>query len=392
MPERRRGIVPVVVGVVIVAALVLLLAPPARQVSADHRLSTLRTTPDGAGALYELLQRLEVPVTRRMAPLTGLDDGHEALALLRPTEPLSPAELDSVQAWVARGGRLFAALSYRDRLLVRLGLRVEWPLGRPRDASEAAADEGRLPMARPSPHAWTTGIDSIGPVAWTLEITDDSPVTAVEPLLVTDSSELVAFRARLGDGIVVVLSDPALLSNGRIRSAGAAPLLARAGAELAQGAPLVFDEYHHGHRGGSPTGAFFGFLFTRPAGWVVLHLALVALLAMLPAAARLGSPVPAAPVPRRSPLEHVAALGEVYRQARAADIARRRLIVGFARRLGRERPPPGAEAAFLERVGRGAPAAASAVAAVAHGWREKIPVRELAARIDEALTRLTRAE
>jgi hypothetical protein len=161
-------------------------------------------------------------------------------------------------------------------------------------------------------------------------------------------------------------------------------------AVVADGGEIQFDEYHQGYRGGSPTHAFFGFLFTRRPGWLLLQLLAVLLLASLPAAIRFGAPVVSTASRHRSPLEHVAALGEVYRQARATDLARRRLLVGFARQLGRERPTKGREIEFLERLGRGAPAGATAVAAGGRGWEQRVPVTELAARIDEALNRLKR--
>ncbi|HUG39503.1 MAG TPA: DUF4350 domain-containing protein [Longimicrobiales bacterium] len=379
MADRRRDWIPFAIGLGATLAVILLLMVPGRRVPLDQRLTTMRTSPDGAAALYELLVALDIPVERRMTPLDGITPIGGALALLAPTQPLDPAERDSLVRWVERGGTLIAALAYGDPLLRRLGLAPEF----------VGAGGG---SARSVPDRLTEGVDSVGSVFYVLDVADTTALIAIEPLVVAgDDDRIVALRARLGRGTVVLLSDHRILSNGRLRAAGAAPIFARAAAEAARaGHPLVFDEYHHGYRGGTPTGAFFDFLFGAPAGWLFLQLALVAALAALPAAVRFGAPVAAAAAPRRSPLEHVAALGEVYRQARAADLARRRLLVGFARRLGRERPPAGGEVAFLDRVGRGAPGGADAVAAVSRAWRQRLPVRELAERIDEALNRLNR--
>jgi hypothetical protein len=193
-----------------------------------------------------------------------------------------------------------------------------------------------------------------------------------------------------GAGAILAVSDPRLLSNYRIAGSGLAPVVVRAAAEWTQGeAALWFDEYHHGHRGGSLRAGLRGFLTGHPAGQAVLYLSLVALLALGASAIRLGRPVPRAARARRSPVEHVSALGEAYRQARADQVARQRLVAGFARRIGRERPRPGGEAPFLERIQARVPSGREAVASVASGWRDEVGVLELARRIDRAVHRLT---
>ncbi|MEJ2216737.1 MAG: DUF4350 domain-containing protein [Gemmatimonadota bacterium] len=383
MPDRRRPWLWAAVGLGGFLLAVVLLVPRGQPISLDQRLSTLRTTPDGAGALYSLMRNLGVPTSRRMTPLDGPAPLGRALVLLAPTEPLTVSERDTLVDWVRAGGTLVAGAGFGDPLLDSMGVALV-PVG----GFHALA-------VRTVPGPWTTGVDSLARVHVAFDVSRSSPLEDVQPLALlsgladTVTSDVVVLRARWGDGHVVLFSDPWMLSNGRIADGGAAALFARAAADaVAGGGVLQFDEYHHGHRGGSPAHALFAFLATRRPGWLMLQLLAVLLLAAAPAAVRFGAPLVASASQRRSPLEHVAALGEVYRQARASDLARRRLLVGFARRLGRERPSQGDELAFLERLGRGAPAGASAVAAVAQGWQERVPVVELAARIDEALNRL----
>lgn len=383
MPERRRTWIWAAAALAAFLLVAVLATPRGQTVSLDQRLSTLRTTPDGAGALYALLGELNVPTARRMTPLDGPAPLGRAFALLAPTEPLTEAERDTLVAWVKAGGTLLAGAGFADPLLARLGV------------TPVPVSAFRTLAVRTVPGPWTAGVDSLEPVRTAFHVDRPGALKDIEPLAVLSgqsdsiSSVIVVLRARYGDGRVVLFADPWMLSNGRIAEGGAAVLFVRAAAAaVASGGVLQFDEYHHGHRGGSPTRAFFRFLTTRRPGWLLLQLLVVLMLASLPAAVRFGAPLIRAVSQRRSPLEHVAALGEVYRQAQAAELARRRLLVGFARRLGRERPAQGKELSFLERLGRGAPAGAAAVAAVARAWEQRMPVAELAARIDEALNRL----
>lgn len=385
MRDRRRQWVWGVIGMAILLLVVTLLLPEGRPVSLDRRLSTLRTTPDGAGALYALLQTLDIPEARRMTPLDGPAPLGRAVALLAPTMPLTLSERRALIDWIKGGGTLLATVGYGDALFADMGLAVQIVGG----------FDGASPWLAPGP--WTEGVDSLGSVHVAIQVQDSTPLVDIQTVAALSSPadsarvDIVVLRARLGDGHVVLFSDPRLLTNEHIVGSGAGVLFARAAAAaVADGGEIQFDEYHQGYRGGSPTRAFFHFMFTRRPGWLLLQLLVVLLLASLPAAIRFGAPLVSTGSQHRSPLEHVAALGEVYRQAKASNLARRRLLVGFARQLGRDRPPRGREIDFLERLARGAPAGATAVAAVAQGWERGVPVTEFAARIDEALNRLKR--
>ena len=380
MADPRREWVWGAVLLAAITATVLLLAPPVSQVAMDYRLSTFRTTPDGVGALYETLEAMGVNVDRRLTPLAGVDAIRGPLAILEPVEPFSPAELDSLFSWVERGGRLIVSpptgftgseLHEHLRLVLSYGLRAD------------AAVVGS--------HRWTDGLDSLGTMYWAFDPdTLDGP--ALVPLVVDSvSGEPIVGILQRGAGEILAIADGQPLSNGRILADGLAPLVVRAAAEWTpEDGALRFDEYHHGYRGGSPYEAIARAITGGPVGSAVLQLIGVALLALLAAAVRFGSPRPPRTESRRSPLEHVDALGEVYRQAHADGLARRRLLAGFARRLGRERPLPGEEAVFLERLERNALTGADALAAVSAALARRAPVRELAGRIDHAIQELRR--
>lgn len=375
MADPRREWIWGATALVVVTALVLIMAPPPSQLAMDRRLSTFRSTPDGVGALYATLQELGVEVDRRMTPLAGVDPIRGALAMVRPTEMPSPSEIDSLFSWVDSGGRLILAGPYGD-LLEGLGLALRY----------APSDSALEPIAG---HPWTAGLDSIPPLHRAFRL-DTLRGAELRPLVTPpDSDDPVVALLPRGDGEILLVSQAFVLSNGSIGESGLAPLIARAAADWTErGDTLWFDEYHHGHQGGSPARALGSFLRNAPSGRAALQLALVGLLALAPAVVRFGSPVDRPPTPRRSRLEHVAALGEVYRQARAEEVARRRLVAGFARRIGRERPQPGEEQAFLDRLEHGLIAGTEAIHAVSEAWRDRRPVVELARRIDDAVTRI----
>ncbi|MFW5947674.1 MAG: DUF4350 domain-containing protein, partial [Gemmatimonadota bacterium] len=317
MAEARREWVWGALGIAAIAIVVLVLAPPASQVAMDYRPSTYRTTPDGTGALYEAVASLGIPADRRLTPLAGADRIRGPLVILEPVEPLSPTELDSLFAWVEGGGRLIVSPPGDEAFEEHLGLVLTYR-------------EDTAPVVRGS-HPWTAGIDSVGEASWTFN-PKAREAPRLRPLVVdTATGEPVAGLLSRGGGEILAIADGQLLTNERVLDGGLAPLVVRAADAWTRGSDtLWFDEYHHGHRGGSPYGALVRVLGRDGAGAVVVQFLLVALLALLPLAVRFGAPRDPAPEPRRSRLEHVDALGEVYRQAGADVLVRRRLIAGFA--------------------------------------------------------------
>jgi hypothetical protein len=151
---------------------------------------------------------------------------------------------------------------------------------------------------------------------------------------------------------VVAWSDPEPLTNDRLRTSGAAVALVRAAAAGAGPRGTVWiDEYHHGYRdGGSAVGGTLRFMRDRPWGHATLQWLLVALGTLLLFGRRFGAPLQPPPARRRSPLEHVEALAGAYRQGGARRTARRLLLAGLARRMGRRVPREGTERELLERL------------------------------------------
>jgi hypothetical protein len=383
--DKRRELVVVAIVVSIASALFVIAAPEDRAASSlDRRLTTLRSTPDGALALYLTLTELGVPVDRRLTPLVDADSVPLHLALLAPTETPTPREVAALRERIASGGTLIYVARRDDSMLAQLGLDLVWiqpemertPF---RNVAGVAAD--------PLPHRWTDGMRRV--TGFTRAFAGpDSTARPGTPLLIAEDTFVVALELQLGAGRVLALSDPAPLSNGRIAESGAALLFARAAKEMtSSGAALVFDEFHHGARGGSVFSGVRRFLLQQRVGHGALQVMVVLLLALLVAGRRLGSALPAPPRMRRSPLEHVDALAQVYREARARRIPSTLLIAGLARRLGRARPRDDAEAtALIDRLGKTVPAAGAAAVALEQALRND--TRDLLA-VSRGVDRLT---
>ena len=361
--DKRRELVVVSVVVAIASTVFVIAAPEDRPAtSLDRRLTTLRSSPDGALALYVTLAELGIPVGQRLTPLVDADSVPAHLALLAPSEALTPREVAALQERVASGGTLIYIAREDDSLLEPLGLDLIWI--QPEMEQTPFRNVSGV-TANALPHRWTEGMARVAGFTHAF-VGADSTARPGTPLLVAADSFVVGLEMRVGAGRVLALSDAAPFSNGRIGESGAALLLARAAREMTtSGETLVFDEFHHGARGGSVFSGVRRFLLEQRAGHGVLQLMLVLLGALLVAGRRLGSALPAPPRTRRSPLEHVDALAQLYREARASRIPNTLLIAGLARRLGRARPQGDAEAsALIHRLGAAVPAAAAAATAL----------------------------
>lgn len=325
----------------------------------DPRASTYVRAPSGAAALYWTLQELGVPVRRRTAPFLDEDSLRGTIAVLSPLEPVSAEEVNALVEHVRGGGTLLLTpgpYETNSDLLDTLGLAPRWL---------ASAWSEQSHAGRPRPHRWTEGLARVD--GFQRAFADTSAVLrrpGTETLLTVEGHP-AAVTFPLGRGRVVALADATPLRNARLRTSGAATLLARAAQDAAAGDTLWFDEYHHGFDGGRD-GLVGGML--RHAGrvlptglWVQLTAATGLLLWLL--GRRFGAPLPPPAMRRRSPLEHVEALAGAYRQAGAARTARRLLVAGLARRLGRRAPADdGAAAEMLGRMARQSPVGREAAA------------------------------
>ncbi|HET7462453.1 MAG TPA: DUF4350 domain-containing protein [Longimicrobium sp.] len=342
--------------VLVIVALALLTTRGERGRAAfDPRPSTYVSGPFGARALIETLRELKLPVARRMEPFADAGKLQGPLAVLAPSMDPSEGEVHALAEWVREGGTLIyasrASGGWRDReiALDTLGLGLV-PVAR--DTLVMALDlRGVGAVATTEPHRLTEGVGTVE--GFRRGFSRGSRALGKATVLASTGGTPVVVDFRVGKGRVIAWSDALPLVNGRLKTSRAALLFARTAADAASGRPVVFDEYHHGFETGSGVmGGTLRFLLSERWGHAALQVTVALLGLLLLFGRRFGAPLPPPPVRRRSPLEHVEALAGAYQKAGARDTARRLLLAGMARRLGRRvAHTPAAEHELIQRLG-----------------------------------------
>lgn len=399
----RRDTVLLVVLIVVVLALALLTSRADQGGGgADPRPSTFVSSPAGARALREVLRELKIPTARRMRPFESPDSIQGPLVVLYPMMDPSPAEAHALATWVRRGGTLIYVVRPFADLSDSLGVDVTPLAYRPR-AGLPRCRTASCRIRRALNNDGATATAEAGPLTAGVGVVDGFRVgfeagsKALEKatVLATAGNDPVVIDYRFGKGRVIAWSDALPLVNARLKTSRAAILFARTAADAAQGRTLWFDEYHHGFKAGGGDGVTASvtrWLVHERPGHAVLQVLVALIGAVLLIGRRFGRPLPPPPARRRSPLEHVEALAGAYEKAGARDTARRLVMAGLARRLGRRAPSTGAaEEEMLARLAAH-PTAGEAARAVQREWRKgragNLPV--LAREVDHYLDEVSR--
>ena len=347
MRPRNQALLGLGLFVVLVVIAAVLGRRGARRPNLDQRTSSFLSGPGGVRGLADALRRLGIGVRRfrgRPVELSGLPVvPREALAVLDPTFPLSPPEVDQISGFLRtsaarnRGGDLILAGGGAEAVMRCFGYR----LSRPRFDSAPVLPPGR-PLG-PVP-AWVhrTLVATHETVAADSTRSSDIgvfrcavPTPAIaETLLVTPARRVAALRLRPEGslGWVTLVSDENLIRNRTLRRTDAGPLVL--GWLAGRYDRVIFEEYHHGFgASGSLAGSVLEWSARTPWGWAVWQAAAVSVLALLFGAIRFGPARSGIERRRRSPLEHVRALARALSAARGHDVAIAALVRGLRRRV-----------------------------------------------------------
>lgn len=313
---------------------------------------TFGTRGRGFRGLYEVLGELGVTVERRTAPPREDMPIGDTLVLLEPNDELvhvNPSYLQSVDAWVKRGGRLVLVPDGQDAWWRKDNSGSNREEVGPRNAMEALGldgvvrvvpsdggtstddDEDSIFGTRPL-KTKTINVHSIEPGHAFDEIADEVKELAVEEdgcsTLKSKSKDLdgvlaykdsagkekwVAAAVRQGDGEIIVVADPALFANRFLGEADNSVLAARL--MKPAGGTVVFDEFYHGL---SVRGNPF-YLLTRPGFAAVTVAILLAIGAWAwRTAVFLGPPLPDVEASRRNIGEYLSAMGNYFSRGRGS--------------------------------------------------------------------------
>ncbi len=353
MRRFRPLLLPTIIVILMVGIAVWIGSRQARQDPVrDH--SVMRANEWGTKALAELCRRNGLRVSAWSRPLTLLTERQKVLCLFDPSRQPTQWELDKLVEWVKSGGVLIigAHLDEADNLLGRddeagPDERLLAAFGLAGEAKGAATSFATY--RRPGPETFEVSQVYVpGPYRLRALQPGDldrrneefrrrnekaKPLTRLVSLpweaLLADSAGNVLMAANCDRGRVYALSEVEVLANANLARNDNVVLAANL--LYGPGAPVVhFDEHLHWVRTGlsdeaaelDPTRAFWA-----------LRLALLALaLYFVGQMFRFGAPVPLKTAPRRSALEFVEALADMYRRAEA-----RAAVLGILRETFRQR-------------------------------------------------------
>jgi hypothetical protein len=312
-----------------------------------QRPSTFFTDPTGARALLLVMKQLSLAAEQWRRPLQFLalpnqPDIATTLIVAGPGLPISQSELDHLDRWLAAGGQLI--------LLTGNG----WPTRQrlesaniPEEAETVADDQvddrSVKFLSRYAPSLrWTTKpgkaktSESSGPslpspglkLRWQRSFaeTGDAKVIALA------ANEPLAVEISVGQGRIIAIADPTMVSNGSLRRSDNSVWLVSLAAGWANG-KILFDEYHHGFGDKRSTAELTRAFLMTPWGWCALQIAAAGLLYAFAYRRRFGR-ISEPPMPERtSSLELVEARAGLLQAAAARGLAAELIVQNLCQDL-----------------------------------------------------------
>ncbi len=167
-----------------------------------------------------------------------------------------------------------------------------------------------------------------------LDVSKSEPVNTpslfAPVVIVTSNERNLLVDVPFGNGRIVYLSDPYVVSNGGIAMLDNAQLGINI---VANGdGSIAFDEYHQGFGGNN---RFFEFFAGTPVIAIFLQCAFLTMLVFFSRSRRFGRAVPEAEPNRLSKLEYVSAMAELQRRTGAFDLAIENIYRDFRRRAAK---------------------------------------------------------
>lgn len=322
----------------------------------DYRASTFLNGSYGSKGLHDVLLQLGRRSERRRASLENLatERAHRPAILVvnAPAIPLEDDEMSAVVRFIRAGGAVVAA-GLGGGVTGCAGWRPQPFVGTEDSMAVIGGGSLHLPQAtlvltplEADEQPTTLPLESLRKGEGedeSLGICKTLAPFAVDTVIAALNRRPVILRLRYrGGGTITLVGDRRWLTNRMWRDTDVPivtlPLLTPRGERPGR---VVWDEYHQGFsetKGATLVGSTWNWIRGSPAGWAILQLCAVALLWLAMTAVRFGPPREVIERRRRSPLEHLEALGAGLESADDGDTAVRRLALGLRRRLSHAHP------------------------------------------------------
>jgi hypothetical protein len=223
---------------------------------------------------------------------------------VKPVRAVQPTplttDIDSVQP-----SKFAATISFAAQPQTKAGEADTTPGDQPDDDSEEDYEE-----------------ESPAPTPVTILASESEPASPAPVVHLGDSHRPLLIDYAHGQGRIVILADPYIVSNGGISLKDNLQLAINVvGANVSPGSEglIAFDEYHHGR--GTTRNAFAAYFAGTPILPLVGQIILLILLILWTQSRRFARPVPLEQIDRRSTLEFVASMAELQQRAKAYDLA-----------------------------------------------------------------------
>ena len=340
--------------------------------------STFNSGATGTQAFYTLLAETGRSVVRWQDAPAALHTARKKPAVFVVTgylrRPFTDEEIDSLLRWVSEGGRL--VLIDRQPVAGLLVTSAMWKVTMTdtgsfelfsMDPSVQAQMIAETPAIKPvQPTVLTASVNAVQPSRFASTINferivstgqengigtgDDEapppppsrarfpkPPPEVHSARPSDLAPVVHFASNdknlvadmpYGEGRIVILSDPYIVSNGGIGIVDNAQL----GINLVatNGGTIAFDEYHQGY--GSDQNRFLQFFAGTPVVAIFLQAVVLIGFIFYSQSRRFARAVPEPEADRLSKLEYVSAMAELQQRTRAFDLAIENIYSDFRRR------------------------------------------------------------
>ncbi len=320
-------------------------------------------TPGGTKALYVLLRDLDYSVTRHARRIELLPRGVSLLLLLAPSRPPDADAVAWAKGWVAEGGTLLWAPRGRGVLPAEADAearpfnRIDGP-STEADALPAAFGLKRVPCGAAGVSRVTATLEPFGGGRYGLACEGEDRLAAVSASsparpLAADDRGWIAAVVPSGKGRFVALADLRLVSNAGLAAADHAAFAVHLVAGAAGGGRIVFDEYHHGDRGGQSALAV---VWDSPLGPALLLGLAAVFSAVMARGRRLGPPLDRHTERRRRPAEYLDACARLCRSLRAGPPVMAMILAEIEQFLRRQTGASTPEAIEAVAVKAGLPA------------------------------------